>query len=575
VQIPDLLELEPHLGVDHRQLTEILGMAFLGREMGTQLHDALANAQVPPSSFRPEFFADDLFLRSLIASCYTLTIGGRSYPVNQEFLFRCLAHPPSDVETICFRQQILRELEEDDGIRDATYQLYRDLFDLMSLMKAPGYQAHLDVAAFHLDILEQARRVIDLMASGFASARSGLRRLHDAAAAIQAGPEYRTLRGLLDYESGMARLVLDVTVGGDGRLRRFAIRELEEASDNPFHRRPLARLFDRVRLAYRGYSMTQRELMTRLVHEVFRQVSPALIPLVQLLGHLEFYLTARSFKERAERSSLAVCLAEFDDQRPLRLEALFNPLLLAREPAPIPSDLATATREPVVLITGPNSGGKTRLLQAIGLCQLLGQGGLYVAARRARLPLQDGLFVSLIEEEGASHTEGRLGRELVRIRSLFEELAERSMVILDELCSGTNPSEGVEVFAMVLRLLRQVQPTAFVTTHFLDFARSLERDPVIPNLELLQAEIDSDSRSTYQFVPGVAETSLAALTAQRLGVTFERLSERIRSQRGPPQVLDHPRAHDAPRAETALATPSDRDQQTDSGKIMAPTRETR
>jgi DNA mismatch repair protein MutS2 len=141
--------------------------------------------------------------------------------------------------------------------------------------------------------------------------------------------------------------------------------------------------------------------------------------------------------------------------------------------------------------------------------------------------VENGLFVSLVEEEGASQTEGRLGRELVRIRCLFEEMSRRSMVILDELCSGTNPSEGTEVFAMVLRLLRRVEPTAFVTTHFLDFARSLRDQHTIPGLEFLQVQVDARLESTYQFEPGVAETSLATLTAERLGVTFERLAARL------------------------------------------------
>ena len=527
MKIPDLLNLEPHLGVDYRSLVEVLGMAFLGRELGTQVHDALARAEIPRSSWRPEFFADDLFVRDLIAKTFDLEVEGRAYPINREFLFRVLVHAPTDLETIQFRQAILRELEDDAALREHLYVLYRDLFDLLSLLKTPGYQGSLDLAAFHLDILRQARRVIDFQASGFASARSGLRRLHEAAVATQATDEYQTLAHLLEYEEGMAHIGLDLAIGGDGRIRGFLIRSLEESTENPFHRRPLKRFLDRARIAYRGYSMSSRELMNRLINEVFRQISPSLIPMIQLLGHLELYLCARAFRDRALEAGLEVCLAELSEDRPVRLERLFNPLLLSLATPPTPCDIRCDTVEPVTLITGPNSGGKTRLLQAIGLTQLLGQSGLYVPARRARLRRQHGLFVSLIEEEGPQQTEGRLGRELVRIRALFEDMARRSMVILDELCSGTNPSEGVEVFAMVLRLLRHVQPTAFVTTHFLDFARSLERDPVIPGLEFLQVEVDEDLRSTYQFIPGVAETSLASVTAQRLGVTFELLAASI------------------------------------------------
>ncbi|HVS15449.1 MAG TPA: DNA mismatch repair protein [Thermoanaerobaculia bacterium] len=527
MKIPDLLHREPHLAIDYRALIEVLGMAFLGRELGTQVHDALARAELPRSSWRPEFFANDLFVRDLLARAFDLRIEGRSYPVNREFLFRALVQAPTDLETIRFRQAIVRELDDDAGIRERTYTLYRELFDLLSLLKTPGYQGALDLAAFHLDILRQARRVIDFQAAGFAGARSGLVRLHQAALETQSSTEYRTLAHLLEYEEGMARLGLDLTIGGDGRIRSFAIRSLEELEDNPFHRAPFKRFVDRARLFYRGYSMSSRELMNRLINEVFRQISPSLIPMIQLIGHLEFYLTARAFRDRAVAAGLQVSLPELGDDRPVVLEGLFNPLLLGIEPTPVPTDIRCDHSEPVTLITGPNSGGKTRLLQAIGLTQLLGQSGLYVPARRARLRRQDGLFVSLIEEEGAEQTEGRLGRELVRIRSLFEDMARRSMVILDELCSGTNPSEGVEVFAMVLRLLRHVRPTAFVTTHFLDFARSLEADPVIPGLEFLQVEVDEELRSTYQFVPGVASTSLASVTAQRLGVTFERLAASI------------------------------------------------
>src|SRR6202034_140057 len=168
------------------------------------------------------------------------------------------------------------------------------------------------------------------------------------------------------------------------------------------------------------------------------------------------------------------------------------------------------------LVTGPNSGGKTRLLQAIGLAQLLAQSGLFVPARAASLSLAPGLVVSLIEEARADQAEGRLGTELVRIRSLFERLPPGAMVILDELCSGTNPSEGEEIFELVVRMLSRLTPQALITTHFLAFAARLEREQTIGGLRFLQVELGEDQRPTYQFTPGVARTSLAGQAAVRL-----------------------------------------------------------
>ena len=530
MKIPDLLNMEPYLGIDYVALKEIFGLAFLGRELGTQVHDHLAHAHVPSGAFRPEFFATDLFVREMLDSSFTLEIGRRTYPVNSAFLERALTHAPADEQTILERQGVLRELDERDDTCRATYELYGKLFDLMSLLKTPGYTARLDTAAFHLDILRQCREVIDHMADAFAGSQSMLRRLHEVATESQQTSEYRTLAQLsrLPPESGMARMKLEVTIGGDGKIRDFSILDLKEAEENPNHSPPLRRLINRWSLGLRGYPMSNKELTNRLINEVFRELSPHIIPMVQLMGHLEFYLTARKFRDRCRGRGLQVCLPEFGEG-PVEYRDLFNPLLVEDVEPPVPSQLHAAEMLPIFLITGPNSGGKTRLLQSIGLTQVLGQSGLYVPCSHALLRVQDGLFVSLIEEEGAHQTEGRLGRELMRIRSLFEELAPRSMVILDELCSGTNPSEGVEVFSMVLQLLRQVQPTAFVTTHFLDFARSLESEPVVDGLEFLQVEIDDDLASTYQFSAGVAATSLAAITAKRLGVTFENLSKVIRA----------------------------------------------
>jgi DNA mismatch repair protein MutS2 len=97
------------------------------------------------------------------------------------------------------------------------------------------------------------------------------------------------------------------------------------------------------------------------------------------------------------------------------------------------------------------------------------------------------------------------------------------MVILDELCSGTNPSEGEEIFELVVNMLTRLEPQAFITTHFLAFAARLERERKIEDLRFLQVEIGMNEQPTYQFAPGVARTSLASHAAARLGVTGEQL----------------------------------------------------
>jgi DNA mismatch repair protein MutS2 len=185
----------------------------------------------------------------------------------------------------------------------------------------------------------------------------------------------------------------------------------------------------------------------------------------------------------------------------------------------------------VVVVTGPNSGGKTRLLQAIAIAQLFAEAGLFTPASSARIPRVSGLFASIYEDARSDAPEGHLGMELLRIRRMFDELDAGALVVLDELCSGTNPSEGEEIARLVLSLLPELEVQAFVTTHLLKFAAELARERPFPSLDFLQVELDPKERPTYRFVPGVAKTSLAQKTAARLGVTREELLERIVAKR--------------------------------------------
>ena len=264
--------------------------------------------------------------------------------------------------------------------------------------------------------------------------------------------------------------------------------------------------------------------MARLVDAVFEGIHDELVPLVQLVGDIELYLGALGLQDRARAAGLAMTLPTLvTPDQPRSIEGLFNPLLLAHGVTPVPCTLTTDRAATTVLVTGPNSGGKTRLLQSLGLAQLLAQNGLFVPASSATMTLTPGLVMSLLEETRSDQAEGRLGMELVRIRALFERLPPGAVVILDELCSGTNPSEGEEIFELVVQMLTKLAPQAFITTHFLTMAARLAHEKAIPDLRFLQVELGPEHRPTYQFVPGVAATSLAGRAAARLGVTRDEL----------------------------------------------------
>jgi DNA mismatch repair protein MutS2 len=521
---PDLLCPSGPARIDADATKLAMALAFAAGVSGGLFADALDKATLGPSTWDPSSFANDLFLREFVAKCFVVRIDGHDRPIHSSHLVRMLGRPPSDEAVVAYRRAIAFELVTTRHLRAELERLYTNLCRLRSLLEGATGVGKWDVNRRQLDILLAAKEVFDGMAQGFVNAKSGLASLASFADRVRDGEPYRSLVDLLRYDERLATLDLKVNVGADGRIRGFEIVSIEEDAKNPFVVSPWRRLLAKVELFVRGFRFSDGEVMARLVDAVFDGIADALVPLVQLVGDLELYLGALGLYDAAARAGLAMSLPALSTpDRGRRLEGLFNPLLLAHGIAPVPCTITTDRLATITLVTGPNSGGKTRLLQSLGLAQLLAQNGLFVPARSAEIALAPALVMSLIEEARADQSEGRLGTELVRIRALFEKLPPGALVILDELCSGTNPSEGEEIFELVVQMLARLEPQAFITTHFLTFAARLEHEARIPELRFLQVELSREQRPTYQFVRGVASTSLAGHAAARLGVTRDEL----------------------------------------------------
>jgi DNA mismatch repair protein MutS2 len=521
--VPDLLHPVPFSRVDFEQTKLSVGLAFVSGVSGGLFTEALAGAKFAASTFEPASFVNDLFLQNIVSQCFKIRVGRDDAVVSTTHLVRLLARPPSDAAIVHHRRAVLSELAGSPELKRNLEQLYLLLCQFRTLLEGASGVGRWDVNRRQLDILHLVKRLFDAMAA-FSGARSGLGRLGEFAARVRADEPYRSLSDLLRYDENLATVNLRVGVGADGTIRGFEVLSIAESRDNPFVMSPLRRWLAKFELFVRGYSFGNREVMARLIDAVFSGLQDEITRFVQLLGDLEFYLGALGFRSQAEAAGLAVCLPELvAPHEPREVVGLFNPLLLTVGPKVVPCDLRQDRHDTTTLVTGPNSGGKTRLLQSLGITQLLAQSGVFVPARSARLSLATGLVVSLIQETKADQAEGRLGMELLRIRELFERLPPGAMVILDELCSGTNPSEGEDIFELVVGMLTRLDPQAFITTHFLAFAARLERERKIPALRFLQVELGPDQEPTYQFVPGVARTSLAGQAAARLGVTGEQL----------------------------------------------------
>jgi DNA mismatch repair protein MutS2 len=526
--IPDLVCADARIRVDLATLRQALVFAFASSGSSDVFDDVMAKASLPASSWDRTAFARDLYLDEVVESCLGVHIGGTRYRACARYLARVLGEPPTDVRDCEARRSVLAELQASPSMRNDIERIYLAIVRLRGLLGAPRQPAP---RARRVEILRAAREVFELLASSFEGATSALLRLREFGASVVASEAHGRLAALLDHDEHQASLELRVRVGGDGEVRGMQIVSVHEQRDNPFYVPFWRRLIVRFVLFFRGYRTTSEEVAERLLSEVFSGIEDEVALLFQIAGDVELCLGALGFRDRARQAGLDVSLPSLvagDDA--LHLEGLFNPLLLASGTSPVPCDVR-ASPGSIVLVTGPNSGGKTRLLQAVGTAQLLADAGLFVPARAARIPRASGLFASLFEEARAGQPEGHLGMELMRIRRLFDQMDAGGLVVIDELCSGTNPSEGEQIARLVLSLLPELGVRAFVTTHLLQFAERLSVEHPKGPLEFLQAQLDADDRPTYRFVPGVARTSLAHKTAARLGVTREEILDRIAAKR--------------------------------------------
>ncbi len=552
--VPDLLCPTAAVRLDSATLKQTFTFAFASGVPSTAFAQALEGAALPESLWDPSSFAKGIFLADLVAG-FKVTIAGHAYALDQANLARILARPPSNLGVADFRRRVLGELASSDLMRAELEQAYVSLHQFRSLLETPPLARRFDANRRRLDILGAVKSSLDKMADSFAGATSGLARLRGFASETRATDAYRRLAALLDYEENLSTLDVRVRLGFDGRVRSLEMLSIRENESNWFYASPLGRFLAKLVAMFRGYRFSEQEVLARLIDGVFEGLEDVLVQLFQLIGDIELYLAALAFRDRARDGGLEVCLPELvppaDAQRalPRDLRGLFNPLLLWQGIHVVPCDIVTPRHDMTLIVTGPNSGGKTRLLQSMAIAQVLGQCGFFVPAREARLVAAPGLFVSLIEEATADQAEGRLGMELIRIRSLFENLRVGSMVVLDELCSGTNPSEGEEIFELVLSLLAELSPQALITTHFLQMAARIAQRPPTMRLAFFQVELGEHQLPTYRFVPGVAETSLAHRTAARLGVTREELLALVEKSKSASSATPTPQAVPKARAE--------------------------
>jgi len=196
----------------------------------------------------------------------------------------------------------------------------------------------------------------------------------------------------------------------------------------------------------------------------------------------------------------------------------------------VPMSLALGGPETVLVISGPNTGGKTVALKTVGIAVLSAQSGIPVAAEMARLPIVDRVLVDIGDEQSIAADLSTFSAHILNVRAMLEAATPCSLVLVDELGTGTAPEEGAALAVALLDEFRERGCLTLATTHHDRLKTYASTTPGVLNAAVEFDEVNL--RPTYRLMVGVPGGSSGIDIARRLGLP-ERVIQRARAQLSP------------------------------------------
>ena len=269
-------------------------------------------------------------------------------------------------------------------------------------------------------------------------------------------------------------------------------------------------------------------ILTALTYQIGDEAD-SLERTLDALAAIDLALAKARYASGIRASRPAIVDDSSENGRRIVLKQARHPLL--DQSTVVPTDLVLGDDFRILIITGPNTGGKTVALKTVGLMAVMAQSGLYIPAEAgSEMCVFDGIFADIGDEQSIEQSLSTFSSHMVRVIAMLRDVSRDSLVLLDELGAGTDPEEGAALARALIEDLLEKGCLAIATTHYSDLKAFAYTTPGTENGSV---EFDIETLSpTYRLVVGVPGQSNALAIARRLGMP-DNVIERARSYLNP------------------------------------------
>ena len=256
----------------------------------------------------------------------------------------------------------------------------------------------------------------------------------------------------------------------------------------------------------------ERYEMMRILQELSERVRPHAAEIANdawIIGHLDLIRAKVRFIQETE-----AVVPQVSEGQEIQLLHVRHPLVKNA----VANDVHFGKELTAIVITGPNTGGKTIMLKTLGLTQLMAQSGLPILADKgSRVGIFEEIFADIGDEQSIEQSLATFSSHMTNIVDILGKVNQNSLLLLDELGAGTDPQEGAALAMSILEDLRLRQVKTMATTHYPELKAYGIETAYVQNASM---EFDTASlRPTYRFMQGVPGRSNAFEIAKRLGLS--------------------------------------------------------